>query len=406
MTDYGDSSNYPEPTTEEFAQFREWVDNPHEYGRNWKQRTDGDVVAFFCTYSPREIAYAADMLPVRSYGGHQADEIAQADEHIFRGMWCPFSRDVLSQGLLGKYDYADGIMMASTCLHLRQTYQSWEDKVLDDDDFAHYFMMPHGAQQQGGVSFLAEKLRETASEIEEYTGKEISDENLWEAIETYDENRRLLREVYKYRQEEKPPISGLEALEMVKSSHIADPEEHNELLRSAVSKLEDYDGKRRNPDYRLMHISSENDDRRFMYMVEEDLPFDVTVVTEEACVGTRDFWNTTTDQYNDPYMALAERYLNRPPCPNKDWSDRHRMDQVEELATNFDVDGAMIIMQKFCDPHQLDIPRERELLEDEMDIETLTLEFDASVPIGQFKTRVEAFVEQLQTQQMDMDALY
>lgn len=406
MTDYDDSSNYPEPTTEEFAQFREWVDNPHDYGREWKDRTGGDVIAFFCTYAPREITYAADVLPVRAYGGHQADEIAMSDEHIFRGMWCPFSRDVLSQGLLGKYDYADGIMMASTCLHLRQTYQSWEENVLDEDDFAHYFMMPHGNQQEGGVEHLAKKLRETTEALEEHTGREITDDDLWEAIEVFDENRRLLREIYEYRMEDRPPISGLEAQEMVKASHIADPSEHNELLRSAAEKLENYDGERRNPDYRLMHISSENDDRRFMYMVEEDLPFDVTVVTDEACVGTRDFWNTTRDTYDDPYMTLAERYLERPPCPNKDWPSRQRMEQIAELAEDFDIDGAMIIMQKFCDPHQLDIPRERELLEDEMDIETLTLEFDASVPIGQFKTRVEAFVEQLQTQQMDMDALY
>jgi benzoyl-CoA reductase subunit C len=400
------SEHYPEPAIEEFRQFRDWVDDPHDYGRDWKERTGGKVVAFFCTYAPREITYAGGMLSVRAYGGHQASDIAEADQHIYRGMWCPFSRDVLSQGLLGKYDYTDGIVMASTCLHLRQTYHSWADSVIDEDDFQHYFMMPHGTQQEGGVEYLAQKLRETTEAVEAFTGREITEDDLWEAIEVYDENRRLLREVYEYRKQEQPPISGLEALEMVKSSHIADPAEHNELLRSVLDQLEDYDGPRRDPDYRLMHISSENDDRRFMYMVEEDLGFDVTVVTEEACVGTRDFWNTTTDTYDDPYLTLAERYLERPPCPNKDWPYRRRMDQIGMLADEFDVDGALLIVQKFCDPHLLDVANERDLLEDELDIQTLELEFDASVPIGQFKTRVQAFVEQLQTDAVDMEALY
>ncbi|MFB6354649.1 MAG: hypothetical protein ABEJ92_11260, partial [Halobacteriales archaeon] len=70
------SENYPEPALEEFKQFREWVDNPHDYGREWKERNDGGVIAFFCTYAPREITYAGGLLPVRAYGGHQASEIA------------------------------------------------------------------------------------------------------------------------------------------------------------------------------------------------------------------------------------------------------------------------------------------------------------------------------------------
>jgi benzoyl-CoA reductase subunit C len=404
-----DTEKYPTPEIAEFEQFREWCDNPHQYGRDWKDRhedVDGRVVVFFCTYAPRELFYAADIMPVRAYGAHKSDEMSEADEHIFRGMFCPFSRDLLSQGLLGRYDYADGIAMASTCLHLRQTYQSWEQEVLDDDDFSHYFMMPHGNQKDGGVDYLADKYEETVEKIEAFTGKEITQEDLEEAIEVYDENRRLMREVYEYRKDGNTAISGLQAQEMVKASHVADPKEHNELLRSALDKLEDYDGPHRDDEFRLMHISSENDDRRFMHMVEEDLPFDITVVTEEACVGTRDFWNVTDDTGEGPFVDLAKRYLDRPPCPNKDWPARKRMEHISELSDDFDVDGALIIQQKFCDPHELDIPYEREMLEEEKDIPTLTLEFDASVPIGQFTTRVEAFVEQLQTQKAGMEDLY
>lgn len=405
MSEYT-SENYPRPALEAFRRFRQWVDDPHGYARAWKERTDGRAAAFFCTYAPREVLYAGGILPVRAYGGHRASEIAMSDQHVYRGMWCPFSRDVLSQGLLGRYDYTDGIVMASTCLHLRQTYQSWAENVSEEGDFQHYFLMPHGARQEGGVEYLAKKLRQTKEAVEAHTGNEITEDDLWRAIRVYDENRALMRRIYAFRKEEAPPLSGLQAMEMVKSSHIADPAEHNELLRSALRELEAYDGPRRHPDYRLMHISSENDDRRFMYMVEEDLGYQVTVVVEEACVGTRDFWNTTREGRDDPYLTLAERYLERPPCPNKDWPNRQRMRQIEELAEDFDIDGALIIMQKFCDPHQLDIPRERKLLEDEMGLQTLTLEFDASVPIGQFKTRVEAFVEQLETDHVDMDALY
>lgn len=56
--------------------------------------------------------------------------------------------------------------------------------------------------------------------------------------------------------------------------------------------------------------------------------------------------------------------------------------------------GAILIQQKFCDPHELDIPTLRKSLEENA-VPTLTLEFDVTVPVGQFKTRVEAFLEEM-----------
>ena len=50
--------------------------------------------------------------------------------------------------------------------------------------------------------------------------------------------------------------------------------------------------------------------------------------------------------------------------------------------------------RQFCDPHELDIPAIRKALE-ENGIKTLFLEFDVTVPIGQFKVRVEAFLEMI-----------
>jgi len=45
-----------------FEQFREWYENRHEYQKDWKKRTGGKMVGFFCTYAPEEIHYAFDIL--------------------------------------------------------------------------------------------------------------------------------------------------------------------------------------------------------------------------------------------------------------------------------------------------------------------------------------------------------
>ena len=98
--------------------FKELIDNRHEYAREWKKRTGGKVLGYLCSYVPEEIAVAAGVLPVRIFGSHEPQDVAE--KHIY-SMFCPFCRDCLAQGLLGRYDYLDGLVMAHSCMHLRQT---------------------------------------------------------------------------------------------------------------------------------------------------------------------------------------------------------------------------------------------------------------------------------------------
>lgn len=116
-----------------------------------------------------------------------------------------------------------------------------------------------------------------------------------------------------------------------------------------------------------------------------------TVVTDDHCTGTRYFWNETKVN-GDMLSSLAARYIDRPPCPSKDWEDRRRLDHILKLAKDYKVQGAILIQQKFCDPHELDIPAIKKHLESN-GIKCLFLEFDVTVPIGQFKIRCEAFLE-------------
>ena len=35
--------------------FQEWYENRHEYAKEWKKKTGGKVMGYFCTYVPEEI---------------------------------------------------------------------------------------------------------------------------------------------------------------------------------------------------------------------------------------------------------------------------------------------------------------------------------------------------------------
>lgn len=369
--------------------FQEVYENRHDYARIWKAKhPGGKVLGCFCTYVPEEIPYSAGVLPVRVLGCHEIEDYTAP--HLF-AMFCPFCRDVLAQGLQGRYEYLDGICDANCCMHLLQSFEAWglnvnpKPKVLRVDT-------PCSTQNPHTKEYLRGELECFKKDIEDWAGKEISWPDLDNAIEVYNENRRLMKRIYELRKSDHPPITGLESMYMVVSSQFMDKAEHNELLKEALVELQDRK-LRREAGTRLMLVGSENDDVEFIGMIEQKVALPATVVIDDHCTGSRYFWNEVLPE-NDPLQALSSRYIDRTPCPNKDWPERRRFPTVAQLAKDWHVEGAIIIQQKFCDPHELDIPPLREYLE-KNGVPTYFLELDVTVPVGQFSTRVEAFIESL-----------
>ncbi len=177
---------------------------------------------------------------------------------------------------------------------------------------------------------------------------------------------------------------------MVVSSQLVDKNEHSQAIEEIlVGELKDR-LKDRDPGIRLMLIGSEDDDTLFLEMVEEE---GSTIVCDDHCTGTRYFWDEV-EVDSDPVLSIARRYINRTPCPSKDWPERLRFKRILEFAREFNVDGALLIQQKFCDPHECDMVALKEMLE-QNGVKTLSLEFDVTVPLGPFRIRVDAFLETL-----------
>ena len=367
-----------------FSKFFDWYQKRHDYAREWMARTGGEVVGCFCSYAPEEIIYAAGLLPVRMLGSHEPQDVTEP--HIF-GMFCPFCRDVLAQGLKGRYEYMKGIMIAQSCLHLRQSFTSWKKHV--PVDFAYYLYMPNKVQTEHARPYLKSEYGKFKNALEDWTGRKISEKALRESAELHNKNRRLMHDVYDLRKGPDPAVTGLEGMVMVASSFFVDKKDHNAELERILPQLKNRKLDRKTGS-RLMIVGSEDDDTNFVRMVES---VGATIVIDEHCTGTRYFWNST--QFNGDIMQdLANRYIDRPPCPTKDWEERLRFPHTLQLAKDFKVDGVILIQQKFCDPHECDIPILKEYLQ-QNGYPTLFLEFDVTVPLGPMRIRVEAFLEML-----------
>jgi len=367
-----------------FSQFQQWYQDRHSYAKDWKKRTGGKVVGCFCSYVPEELLVAADILPVRVLGSHEPQDVTEP--HIF-GMFCPFCRDVLAQGLKGRYDYLDGITLSQSCLHLRQSFTSWKMHVPVPFNF--YLYVPNKVQTPSAKPYLTGELVKYKKALESVIEREITTADLDRGIEILNRNRRLMHQLYEYRKLDTPLVTGLEAMYMTTSSMWVDKEEHSAEIEKVLKQLPDRQMDRE-AGARLMIVGSEDDDTAFIKMVES---VGATIVIDDHCTGTRYFWNETVPE-KDRLAAIADRYVKRPACPTKDWETRTRFPHILKLAKDFNAQGAILIQQKFCDPHECDIPVLKKYLNDN-GIPTLFLEFDVTVPVGQFRIRVEAFLEMI-----------
>ena len=335
-----------------FQKFRDCIDNRHEYAKRWKSDANYKVVGYFCTYVPEEILIAADMLPVRILGSHEPPTVTEP--YIF-AMFCHLCRDCLAQGLKGRFDYLDGIVEGQSCLHLRQAFNAWRLHI--PINYAYYIHVPHGVQTRHAAPYLAHELKKFKHSLEDWVGRKITNSDLDRGIRIMNKNRELMRKVYEYRKLDDPKITGLEAMEMVLSSQMADKEEHSKLLEELLLELPGRE-MNRNPGVRLMIIGSEDDDRVFMQNVEN---LGATFVIDEHCTGSRYIWDRV-GPLEDRVLAIAERYVHRIPCPSKDWPEFTRAKHVVNLAQEYKAQGALIIQNKFCDPHGIEIPPLRDAL--------------------------------------------
>ncbi|MFO7885358.1 MAG: sigma 54-interacting transcriptional regulator [Desulfobacteraceae bacterium] len=120
------------------------------------------------------------------------------------------------------------------------------------------------------------------------------------------------------------------------------------------------------------------------------------IVGEESCVGERGAQNLTADTgttVDEMMDAIVDRYF-KVDCaiftPNP-----QRLEHIQDMVTAYNAQGVIHYGLQFCQPYLMEsIPVEKAL--EEKNIPCLRVETDYGMEdMGQLKTRVEAFIEQL-----------
>ena len=334
---------------------------------------------------PEELVYAAGIFPVQLLGSSQS--IKAATEYL--DVWtCHYIQSVLDLGLNGEYKALDGIIIPHLCDATWALAGALE--VFVDLPYFYWLPHPHSAKVAGALPFFVEELTVLKRTIEEFLKTDITEEALKNAIETYNKNRQLLREIYDLRGKEKPLVSGVEATEMVMSSMLLPKEESTKMLAQRIEETKKREGLQITGP-RLLISGSHFHDLGLFKLIESR---GAMVVADDLDTGSRYFWESV-DTEMDPLEAIAKhRLLDSIPDASfaAERATEKRLDYILSMVKRYNVDGVIFALQEWCDTHKYDEPFLKEELR-KAGVPTTTIAIGGISDTAPIKTRLEAFLE-------------
>jgi len=266
--------------------------------------------------------------------------------------------------------------------------------------YSHFINVPHMVRYPASHKFFKAELEVFKRSLEAYSGREISPQGLRQATQLHNENRALLRKLSQMRKEDPPLVSGSEMTEVMIAGSIIPADEFQELLTAAIEDATTRSERPPKTAVRVLVYGAELDDAAFIRLIEES---GANVVIDDHCLGTRNYWRDV-DLTDDPLDGITSNYLENIRCPRtyRDTPGTYQADMenrfsyLRDYVKEYNVNGVIAYIYRFCDTHELDLPEIRDYLEAE-GLPFLHLEEDYDISAaGRLKTRVQAFLEMIE----------
>lgn len=366
-------------------EFRKAIDNRHTKARELKEKGQR-LMGWMCSYVPEELIHAAGFVPVRIIGG--TEYTSTADAYLYINM-CSLVRSALEEAMRGKYSYLDGLVTLNTCDNIRRLYDVWVHYI--PPLFSQILSLPRKATPEA-VKFFHSQLQELKGSLEGLSGKKIHEEDLQKSIKLYNRARKLQREIVESSRDGCGVLSGTDIFVVNLAAGFLPKEEYLTMLEDLSCRLKSAKGVQSDTKIRLLVTGSELDNPDLFALIES---CGGDVVIDDLCTGSKTFWNLVEEDCPDSLEALVRAYLLRPSCPRMSMPNERR-EHLRSLIKEFSVQGVVHQSIKFCKLYEEDCITIREEMKT-LGVPMLSLSREYVMSgSGQFKTRLEAFLESLQ----------
>lgn len=349
------------------------------------------VVGVLPYYAPEELVYAAGIVPMGIWGSNNKT-ISRAKEYCAT-FYCTIAQLALEMLLDGTMDGLDGIITPTICDTLRPMSQNF--RVAMGDKMSVIFLAhPQNRFEDFGLQFTVDQYTHVKKELEKIAGREITNDDIKNAIKVYNESRAARRKFVKLASDHCDVITPTKRSAVLKAFHFMLKDEYTAKLNELNAGLEklpvcDWQGTK------VVTSGIICDNPALLAAFEEN---NIAIAADDVAHETRSF-RTDVPEDADPMMALAHQFANIDYdvlLYDPKSSENRRGEFVANLVKESGAQGLVLFMQQFCDPEEMEYPYLKKALND-ADIPHIKLGIDQQMrDFGQARTAIQAFADVLE----------
>ncbi len=323
------------------------------YSKSWKSLESKRVlIGYLPIYFPREIVHAANGLAVGLLGTGDRKQIIKGDAY-YQSYICHIPRGIIELVLDGNLDNIDGFIFPSICDVIRNLSGTFQ--ILKKGSFIKYLDYPQNFLSHVGGEFYKNELKLILNEIYKINNFKVTASSLNHSIKLYNNNRRLLEEIYNIRKEYPWRITFEDLYNIIRAGMVMPVEEHNQILEKTLAFLQNEVGEPM--DKIKVMISGAFCEQPPIGLIKTIEMAGCYIVDDDLLLGSRWIKGDVEENTDDPIGALAEAYLRNSTFSSSIYSvDNPKAEQLIHLARTRNVDGIIFAAPSFCDPALLDLP--------------------------------------------------
>ncbi|MCC6609703.1 MAG: benzoyl-CoA reductase subunit C [Burkholderiales bacterium] len=328
--------------------------------RDWKAAQPGrKAIGFMPIYVPREIIHAAGMLPVGIFGGGDQIEVIQGDAY-YQSYICRIPRSTIELGVTGRLDSLDGMLFPSICDVIRNLSGMWQ--IMFKDKYVRYFDVPQNFKDAIGGEYYVHEMEILRDDLAKLAGREVTDDDLRNSIKVYNENRRAVRDLYRYRSQKPWQAPTSEVYLVMRAGMVLPPEEHTRLVREYIAAAEAESRPKR--DNARVVLTGSFCEQPPLGLIKSIEMAGCYIVDDDFHLVTR--WHLDDVEVDgNPLWNLSKGFLHRSADTPSKYTER-REDKgkfVVDSVRKSGAEGVVFAAASFCDPALLERPMLLEILD-------------------------------------------
>ena len=345
-----------------------------------KYLKEGKKVVLVNYYAPEEIIHSMGAVPMGAWG---ADVQLNEAKRYFPAFLCSVVQSVVEQGMKGVYDGASAFVIPSLCDSLKVVGQNWKYAVPGIKFIPMTY--PQNRKPDFGHDFTRAGYERVIRDLEEATGLTFSEEKLADSIAVYDAHNAVMREIVPVLAAH-PEITNQERSDIFKSATFLPKEEHTAMVKELIEALEAEpagDAKK----IRIMTSGILADAPDLLKIIDD---CGMQIVCDDVAAESRQY-TTDCSKEGTPLARHVDKFCDMDNDTLLYDADKKRIDYIVSEAKKADAKGLLLILTKFCDPEEFDVPLIRKAC-DAAGIASTVIEIDRQmVNYEQARTAVETF---------------